>query len=108
MTAVDITPQVQAALNLPSESGVLVQSIEEGGPADKAGLKPGDQIVAVNGVKLQNRAHANRLIFGSGVGDTIEMTINRKDKLKKFKLTLAERPRISDRKRPYNPFSFYD
>ncbi len=93
MAAVDITPQMQSALNLPSESGVLVQSIEDGGPADKAGLKPGDQIVAINGVKLQNRTHANRLIFGSGVGDTIEMTLNRKDKLLNVKITLAERPR---------------
>jgi serine protease Do len=93
MAAVDITEQIQAALNLPSESGVLVQSIEESGPADKAGLKPGDQIIAINGVKLQNRAHANRLIFGSGVGDTIEMTVNRKDELLKVKVTLAERPR---------------
>jgi serine protease Do len=93
MAAVDITQQIQAALNLPSESGVLVQSIEDGGPAAKAGVKPGDQIIAINGVKLQNRAHANRLIFGSGVGDTIEMTVNRKDDLMKFNVTLAERPR---------------
>ncbi|MDH4037583.1 MAG: trypsin-like peptidase domain-containing protein [Candidatus Krumholzibacteria bacterium] len=93
MSATDITPQVQAALNLPAESGVLVQSIEEGGPADTAGLKAGDQIIAINGVKLQNRTHANRLIFGSGVGDTIEMTVNRKDELLNFRVTLAERPR---------------
>jgi serine protease Do len=93
MAAVDITPQVQAALNLPAESGVLVQSIEEGGPAEKAGLKPGDQIIAINGVKLQNRTHANRLIFGSGVGETVEMTVNRKDDLLNVKVTLAERPR---------------
>jgi serine protease Do len=93
MAATDITPQVQTALNLPSDSGVLVQSVEDGGPAEKAGLKPGDQIIAINGVKLQNRTHANRLIFGSGVGDTIEMTVNRKDELLKFKVTLAERPR---------------
>jgi S1-C subfamily serine protease len=89
---VDITPQLQTALNLPAESGVLVQSIEEGGPAEKAGLKPGDQIMAINGVRLQSRAHANRLIFGQGVADTVEMTVNRKDELLKFKVVLAERP----------------
>ncbi len=93
MGAADITPQTQAALGLPSESGVLVQSIEEDGPAEKAGLRAGDQIIAINGVKLQNRAHANRLIFGLGVGDAVEMTVNRKDELLKFKVTLAERPR---------------
>jgi serine protease Do len=92
MSAVDITPQSQLALNLPSQSGVLIQTIEEGGPAEKAGLKAGDQIIAINGVKLQSRAHANRLIFGLGVGETVEMTVNRKDKLMTFKVTLAERP----------------
>jgi len=93
MTASDMSPEVQAALDLPSESGVLVQSIEEGGPADKAGLRPGDQIIAINGTKVQDRAHANRLIFGMGVGDTLELTINRKDKLLTVKITLAERPK---------------
>ena len=92
MSATDITPESQAALNLPTVNGVLVQQIEEGGPADKAGLKVGDQIIAINGTTLATRYQANRVIFGSGVGDVLNMKINRKDKLIDIKVTLEERP----------------
>ena len=92
MSATDITPETQAALNLPTVDGVLVQSIERGGPADKAGLKVGDQIIAINGTTLATRYQANRVIFGSGVGDVLEMKVNRKDKLIDLKVTLEERP----------------
>ncbi len=92
MSATDINAETQAALNLPTASGVLVQSIEEGGPADKAGLKVGDQIIAINGTQLDTRYQANRVIFGSGVGDVLAMKVNRKDKLIDVKITLEERP----------------
>ncbi|HET6347894.1 MAG TPA: trypsin-like peptidase domain-containing protein [Candidatus Krumholzibacteria bacterium] len=92
LTAEDITPEVQSALDLPSSTGVVVKGIEDGGPAALAGLKPGDQIMAINGVSVRSREEANRVIFGSAVGQTIEITVNRKDKLMKFKVTLAERP----------------
>ncbi len=92
MTAATITPELQAALDLPTANGVIVQGIEEGGPAASAGLKPGDQIIAINGVTIESREQANRVIFGSPVGATLNMTVNRKDKLLQLKVTLAERP----------------
>jgi S1-C subfamily serine protease len=92
LTAATITPQLQSALDLPTATGVIVQGIEDGGPAAKAGLKPGDQIIAINGVAIDSREQANRMIFGSAVGETLEMTVNRKDRLLKVKLTLEERP----------------
>ncbi len=92
MTAATITPELQSALKLPTSNGVIVQGIDEGGPAAKAGLKPGDQIIAINGTTIESREQANRVIFGSAVGSTLEMTVNRKDQLLKLKVTLAERP----------------
>ena len=92
MTAATITPQLQAALDLPTANGVIVQGVEDGGPAAKGGLKPGDQIIAINGVSIESREQANRMIFGSAVGTTLDITVNRKDNLVKLKVTLAERP----------------
>jgi len=92
MTAATITPELQEALKLPTATGVIVQGIDDGGPAARAGLKPGDQIIAINGTAIESRDQANRMIFGSAVGATLEMTINRKDQLLKLKVTLAERP----------------
>jgi len=92
MTAATITPELQAALDLPTSNGVIVQGVEEDGPAAKGGLKPGDQIIAINGITIESREQANRVIFGSSVGTTLNMTVNRKDKLLEIKVTLAERP----------------
>src|SRR6202000_735422 len=36
-----ITPQLAKAVNLPVENGVLIQSVEKGGPSDKAGIEGG-------------------------------------------------------------------
>ncbi|MDH3196714.1 MAG: trypsin-like peptidase domain-containing protein [Candidatus Krumholzibacteria bacterium] len=92
MQAADITPQLAVALDLPTRTGVLVQAIEAGGPAERAGLKVGDQLIAINGVSVQNRNHANRLVFGHGVDDKIEITVNRKDELTTYTVKLEERP----------------
>ncbi len=92
MTAANITPELAASLNLPADSGVLVDSIEEDGPAHESGVRLGDQILAIDGIGVQSREHANRIIFGSAVGDVLEITVNRDDEIKTVRVTLAERP----------------
>ncbi|MEE9270529.1 MAG: trypsin-like peptidase domain-containing protein [Candidatus Krumholzibacteria bacterium] len=88
----DITPELAAGLDLKVSRGLLVREIEEGAPADKAGLKAGDLIVAVNGQKVRTRKEANHIIFGSKIGDELVFDINRRGKNKVVKLKLAERP----------------
>ncbi|MCH7549236.1 MAG: trypsin-like peptidase domain-containing protein [Candidatus Krumholzibacteriota bacterium] len=92
MGSTDITPEIAVALDLPTRTGVLVQSIVDGGPAAEAGIRPGDQLIAIGGVTLQNTDHANRLIFAHRIGDVVEMTINRKDQLKSFRIRIEARP----------------
>ena len=72
---------------------MLIQSIEDGGPADKAGIEPGDQLIAIGGVSVQNTDHANRLIFAHRIGDTVEMTINRRDQLINVRVRIEARPK---------------
>jgi serine protease Do len=92
MGATDITPQIAVALDLPTDKGVLVQSIEEGSPAARAGIRPGDQLIAIGGVTVQDTDHANRIIFAHRIGETIEMTINRGDELKTVRVHIEARP----------------
>ncbi|MDR2513227.1 MAG: trypsin-like peptidase domain-containing protein [Puniceicoccales bacterium] len=49
----DITLSLAEALKLPSPKGVLINRVEEGGPADKAGLKVEDTLVAVNKIPVE-------------------------------------------------------
>jgi membrane-associated protease RseP (regulator of RpoE activity) len=50
-------------------SGVSIISVEEGSPADMAGLEPGMTIVAVNGVEVRTIGDLSRLLEEAGVRD---------------------------------------
>ena len=47
-----MTPELAKAVNLPVEEGVLVQSVEKGGPADKAGLEGGATKATIDGAEI--------------------------------------------------------
>lgn len=72
--------------------GAQVQEVMPGTPGAKAGLKPGDLIVEVNGTKVRNSGHLVKLVTDHNVGETITLTILRKGKEQEIELTLAERP----------------
>ena len=50
----DISPDIAEAFGLPNTSGALLQQVEEGLPADRAGLKRGDVVVALNGRPIES------------------------------------------------------
>lgn len=92
VTVMDITPQAAAALGLSQQQGLFVREIQLGSPTDKAGLKPGDVIVKVNGTKVRSAAEANRIIFGAKIGDRISFEVIRGGSEKHFTVALEEKP----------------
>ncbi len=48
-----VTPQIAESLGLDAPAGALVSSVEPNGPAGKAGLKPGDAVLTLNGTALE-------------------------------------------------------
>ena len=50
----EITPELAQALKLPKTSGALITEVVAGGPADKAGIKPGDVLVSVAGKPVRD------------------------------------------------------
>jgi serine protease Do len=88
---VDITPRIQAALGLSSAQGVLVYSVEAGGPAEKSGMIPGDIILSVNQHKVNSRAEVLTHLFGSEVGTNVGMMIQREGKSRQVQYSIAER-----------------
>ncbi len=93
ITAVSVTPEIAVGLNLDVKRGVLINSIEEDSPASKAGLKPGDLIKMISGQPVASVEQANRIIFGSRVGDELSIEVDRRGKKIKRTLRLEERPR---------------
>jgi putative serine protease PepD len=107
-TIQSLIPEIAKYLKVSVERGAMITEVVKGGPADKAGLKGGNQrvqvgnmIVLVGGdivVKAdQHDVKTNdeliRYVREKKPGDTMFLKILRKDRFEEVKLTLGERPR---------------
>ena len=81
------------ALKLKSTDGALISDIVPGGPGDKAGIKRGDVIVAVNGLPVQNSSQARNIVAEAAPGKAVTIGLLRNGQRIEKKVTLAERPR---------------
>jgi putative serine protease PepD len=102
-----ITPTLAKALNLPVEEGVIVQSVEKGGPADKAGLEGsqtkatiegqevglgGDIITELDGKKITGMEQVIEIVNQAKPGESVEVKVLRDGKDKQATITLGKRP----------------
>lgn len=81
-----------------NEEVVLVQRITAGGPAEKAGLKVGDRIVAVNGVLIRSAYQAVMPTLHRQPGDTVKYRVQRESGEVELTITLGggvELPQLS-------------
>lgn len=69
------------------DRGVLVESVTEGGPAAKGGLKEGDYIIDVAGTPVKNMTGYMQAMSKVKPDVEIEITVQRKDKQVKLKVT---------------------
>ncbi len=72
--------------------GVLVQKVEENSPAQKAGLKRYDLIVAINGREVKSASDLQMEIANSAPGDEISVTIFRGKDKQMLKVKVSEAP----------------
>lgn len=74
------------------KKGVLVLDVVSGDPADAAGIKPKDIIIAVNGEKIKTSKDLTTRIANIGVGETVKIKVLRDGSEKIFKVKVGERP----------------
>ncbi len=84
-----ITEDMAKTLGLKSTKGAIISDIVKGSPADKAGLKRYDVIVAIDNKKVKNPLDLKISIISHSPGDIIELTVLRDGKLKKIKVKLG-------------------
>jgi serine protease Do len=61
-------------------AGVFVQSVEPGGPSDKAGMKAGDIIISINGKTLNNGDDLIDTVTSTPIGNAVNLTVLREGK----------------------------
>ncbi len=102
-----VTGDLAAMLELPEEGGLLIQRVERGSAAERAGLRGprqvvivgpyrigvgGDLIVGVNGQAVDSAEALQRAMDRKHAGDTMRLTIFRNGRTQPITVTLGEAP----------------
>jgi serine protease Do len=85
-----VTKEVAEAIGLGKPTGALVQSVEAGGPADKAGVEAGDIITRVDGKVVEKSGDLPRLVGGTRPGSKATLQIFRRGATKELSVTVGE------------------
>jgi serine protease Do len=88
----DVDPDVQRALGLGEAAGALVQDVTPGSPAERAGLRPYDLIVAVDGATVDGDGPTIRAVSRSEPGRAARLEYLRDGRRQSVTVRLAERP----------------
>lgn len=86
----NITDDLAKTFNLKDTRGVIVSEVRRGGAADKAGVKRGDVITAVNGEKAEDSNTLRNKVAATMPGNAVSLTIMRDGKEQEIKATLDE------------------
>jgi S1-C subfamily serine protease len=108
VTSQPLYPQLARRLKLPVSAGALVVQVEDGSPADDAGLSKGDDtigfqgqrdipsngdvIIGVDGRRLSKRDDLADLVGAHDAGETVTLEVIRDGKRRTVKVKLGERP----------------
>jgi serine protease DegQ len=90
----DITPELAESFGLKKRSGAIIAGVLKGGPADKAGMRPGDILLAVEGKPVTDTADMLNLISQLKPGRKTRMTVMRKNQESTIDVTVGTRPKI--------------
>ena len=86
----DVNASLAQSFGLEKPQGALVSQVEPGGPADKAGLKPGDVILAYNGRALSGSNELPALVANTKPGTKANVDVWRNGKKETIALTVGE------------------
>jgi C-terminal processing protease CtpA/Prc len=95
----DISPDIEEAMDLKSDEGVLVTEVMEDSPAEKAGIESKDVIVGFAGKgekgtfeKVEDSSQLKKMVRTTSPGDVVKLKISREGKEKVITVTLDQLP----------------
>jgi serine protease Do len=85
-----LTKELVESFGLPSVRGALVNSVEKGGPAEKAGIEPGDVILRFNGKIVNSSEDLPRIVGVTKPGSRASIQIWRNKALRDVQVTVGQ------------------
>ena len=89
VTIQPVTEELARSFGLKQARGALVNDVLQGGPAEKAGIRQGDVIVAFNGTEVKDSAHLQRLVAEAGVGKGVRVKVFRDGREQELSMTVT-------------------
>jgi serine protease DegQ len=91
----DITPELADSFGLGRSSGAIIAGVVRNGPADRAGVRPGDILLAVEGKTVKNTGDMLNLIAQLAPGAKAKLKLMRQNRESTVDVTVGKRPRPS-------------
>jgi serine protease Do len=88
----DVDPDLRRSLGWTRNSGAVVQDVTPGSPAERAGLRPYDVVVAIDGQVVASGDELVGLVASRQPGETVSLQVSREDRSFSALVKLAERP----------------
>lgn len=88
----DMTPELAESFKLDSPDGALIAGVLRDGPADEAGIKPGDILIAVAEQPVTNSSDMLNLVAALSPGNAVSLTIVRDNEKKTVQVKVGKRP----------------
>jgi len=90
----NLSPELIHSLNLPKDThGIMIAGVLEGGPADRAGIKPGDVLASLNDESINDVRDLLNQVAGIEPGTVVTCKIIRKEKEIGFSIKISKRPK---------------
>jgi serine protease Do len=88
----EVTKELAESFGLPKPMGALVNSVEKGGPADKAGIQASDVIVKFDNKDVDSSTELPRIVAATRPGSKVPMQVWRKGEPRDLTVTVGETP----------------
>lgn len=95
VTTQDINAELAKAFNLNSTQGVVVSQVHANSPAARAGLEPGDIILAVNGKTIKNSYEVRNMIGLMQIGESVDLEVLRGNERKTVNAVIGKPQRVT-------------
>jgi len=87
-----VTSDLAASMNLPAARGAIVTAVQAGSPAEKAGIKRGDVITAVNNQPVVDNNSLRNQVASMAPGSNVTLTVLRNGRDQNVPVSLTELP----------------
>lgn len=87
-----VSADLAASLGMATARGAIVSSVQAGGPGEKAGIKRGDVITAINGQQVADSNNLRNTVAATAPGTPVTVTFVRDGREQQVSVTLAELP----------------